>query len=178
MKLLNLGCGKHYHDEWINIDYTKTGENVFPCNLLNGIPFKDDEIDVIYNSHLFEHFNKHNGINFIKECYRELKPNGILRIVVPDLEGIAKEYLLQLEKSLLGDKNAQTNYEWIVIEMIDQMIRNKSGGEMMNYIKNKQLINENYIINRIGSEVKDLRNINHTPNTYHLKNNINQKFLG
>lgn len=133
MKCINLGCGKKYivDPRWENIDFVK-GENIRAVNILEGLPYKDNSIDVIFSSHMLEHFTKSEAERHIRECYRVLKPNGILRIVVPDLEDICKEYLkiLSLAKN---DESYKTKYNYIVIELIDQMTRMQGGGEMQKY---------------------------------------------
>jgi len=157
MKFLNLGCGQNYHKDWINIDFTTKSDDVIEYNLLNGIPLSDDSIDVLYHSHVLEHFTKKDGEELMKECYRVLKVNGIIRIAVPDLETIAIEYLRNLNLAIEGDKNAVYNYEWIKLELFDQMLRNKSGGEMGEYLQQSFIPNEEYVFQRIGLEGKNIR---------------------
>jgi predicted SAM-dependent methyltransferase len=157
MKLLNLGCGNRFNDSWINLDFTSSNPKVKSHNFLNGIPFEDVSIDVVYHSHVLEHFSKTDGVNFIKECYRVLKPNGIIRIAVPDLERIAKEYLMNLEKATNGESGAELNYDWIMLEFYDQTVRNYSGGEMAKYLFQEKINNEDYVFGRIGEEGRKIR---------------------
>lgn len=111
MKLLNLGCGTHFHNDWTNLDFVSTGENVIAHDLLKGIPFKNKSFDVVYHSHVLEHFRKEDGAAFMKECYRVLKPGGIIRVVLPNLETIVKNYIQFLDAALLGNKRAEHNYD-------------------------------------------------------------------
>lgn len=157
MKLINLGCGNNFHEDWINIDFVSNSKKVFTHNLLNGIPRKNNSTDVVYHSHVLEHFSRDEGYLFMKECYRVLKPNGIIRIAVPDLEAIVKEYLRHLEQATSGNTKSKLNYEWIVLEMFDQMVRNTSGGKMKEYLNQKELANEHYVYSRIGLEGKKIR---------------------
>lgn len=157
MNLLNLGCGSTFHKDWINIDFVSNSDNVQAHNLLEGIPFEAQSMDVIYHSHVLEHFSKVDGIQFIKECYRVLKPQGIIRIAVPDLERIAKEYLKNLDQAILGKQQAKENYNWIVLELFDQMIRNESGGDMKAYLYQETIPNESFVFERIGMEAKKIR---------------------
>jgi predicted SAM-dependent methyltransferase len=152
MKLVNLGCGQKYHKDWINIDFVSNSEDVIQHNLLDGIPINDNEVDLVYHSHVLEHFSKERGDYFIKECYRILKVNGVIRIAVPDLETIVKEYLNNLQLAMEGDVEAKHNYEWIKLELFDQMVRNESGGDMKNYLYQPIVKNESYVFKRIGSE--------------------------
>jgi predicted SAM-dependent methyltransferase len=157
MKLVNLGCGQKYHKDWINIDFVSNSEDVIQHNLLDGIPINDNEVDLVYHSHVLEHFSKVQGVYFIKECYRVLKVNGIIRIAVPDLETIVKEYLNNLQLAMEGDVEAKHNYEWIKLELFDQMVRNESGGDMKNYLYQPIVKNESYVFKRIGSEGEIIR---------------------
>ncbi len=157
MKLLNLGCGQKYHKDWINIDFVSHNENVLQHNLLDGIPLKDDDVEVVYHSHVLEHFSKHDGFHFMEECYRVLNKEGIIRVAVPDLEIIAREYIKNLELALEGDNEAKHNYDWIKLELFDQTVRNESGGEMKHYLYQPIIQNEAYVFERIGSEGKIIR---------------------
>jgi predicted SAM-dependent methyltransferase len=156
-KLLNLCCGNRFHQEWINIDFTSSSEYVRTHNLLKGIPYPDNYFDVVYHNNALEHFQKNDGERFIQECYRVLKLQGIIRIVVPDLENIVRCYLEQLEKAVAGDKTAEYNYDWIMLEMYDQTVRNYSGGAMADYLQQEELKNEEFIFQRCGNAVKDIR---------------------
>lgn len=156
MKYLNLGCGHRYHPNWTNVNFTSTGENVIAHNLQLGIPFPDSSFDVVYHSHVLEHFSKLDAHKFLEECYRVLRPQGILRVVVPDLEAIAKAYLHCLEKTMSDDPEWCKNYEWILLEMYDQTVRNKPGGEMIDFLSNPELFNENFILKRCGVEAQNI----------------------
>ena len=153
IELLNLGCGRRFHQDWTNIDFNSTGPEIIAHNIEKGIPFGDESFDAVYHSHLLEHFTKNSAPNFVRECYRVLKPNGIIRIVVPDLEKIICCYLEILKKSLGGDKESQKKYDWIVLELFDQMVRNVSGGEMLKYWKRNPMPAESFVIERQGAEV-------------------------
>ena len=157
MKLLNLGCGNTHHKDWLNIDFISNSEFVKSHNLLSGIPLEDNSVDVVYHSHVLEHFTKEDGKVFIEECYRVLKKDGIIRIAVPDFETIAREYLKNLDLADENDSMAEKNYEWINLELFDQMVRNKSGGTMISYLGNPYLENEKYVNQRWGYEAKNLR---------------------
>lgn len=154
-KLLNLGCGSRHHKSWTNVDFVSNDSSVKEFNLLNGIPFEDESFHCVYHSHLLEHFPKSEAKPFINECKRVLKKDGILRIVVPDLEQIVRHYLFNLEKAVEGDESAQDKYNWIILELFDQMVRNYNGGEMLKYWRSNPMPAEDFVIERLGSEVKN-----------------------
>jgi predicted SAM-dependent methyltransferase len=162
MRYLNVGCGFNYSNEkiWTNLDFNKTGNDVIPHNLLQGIPFENESFNAVYHSHVLEHFSKSDGLKLLKECYRVLKPGGVLRIAVPDLEQIARSYIQLLDEGLKNpiDTLVRENYNWILLEMYDQTVRNFSGGEMGNYLLQKELVNESFVYQRIGEEGRNFRN--------------------
>ncbi|MGI0482343.1 CmcI family methyltransferase [Geminocystis sp. CENA526] len=157
-KLLNLGCGSHFNPNWTNVDFTSTGEGVIAHNLRQGIPFPDRTFEVVYHSHILEHFPKSEAESFLKECYRVLESQGIIRVVIPDLEKIARLYLQSLNNALQGSEEANNNYDWIMLEMYDQVVRNESGGEMKKYLAQNPLPNEQFIIERLGVEGEQMIN--------------------
>ncbi|MDX2303670.1 MAG: methyltransferase domain-containing protein [Microscillaceae bacterium] len=157
MRLLNLGCGHRFHPTWTNVDFTSTAPGVIAHNLLSGIPFDNNSYDVVYHSHVLEHFSRQDGKHFIRECHRVLKPGGILRMAIPNLEQIARLYLQKLELAAQGDPQAAFDYEWIMLEMYDQTVRTQSGGDMAQYLFQESIPNEDFVYNRIGEEGRNIR---------------------
>lgn len=154
MKKINLGCGSKFHPDWTNIDFVSSHPDVIAHNLNSGIPFENESFDVAYSSHVLEHFTKSNAVYFLKECFRVLKKGGIIRIVVPDLEMICRLYLENLDKAARGDKSSADRYQWMKIELLDQIARNESGGEMLKYWKQNPMPAEDFVIERMGAEAK------------------------
>lgn len=152
-RCLNLGCGTTYIESWTNIDFNSKNKHVIKHDLSKKLPFPDNSFEVVYHSHLLEHFSKVEGEKLINECYRILTHNGILRIAVPDLEKIAKEYITNLQ-SVNDNCNPlnKANYEWSVVELLDQMTRRYPGGEMLKYWKDPEIINSEYLQERVGNE--------------------------
>jgi predicted SAM-dependent methyltransferase len=156
MKYLNLGCGQRFHSSWTNINFVSNGDGVIAHNLKYGIPFPDKSFDVVYHSHVLEHFPKAEAEPFIKECYRVLRPQGILRVVVPDLEQIARTYLHCLEQADTDSQEWDQNYQWMLLEMYDQTVRNQSGGEMSNFLSRQNLSNQEFVVKRCGVEIQNI----------------------
>jgi predicted SAM-dependent methyltransferase len=108
---VNIGCGVDAPEGWYNIDNSPTiwisrlplaqrwlrlpawPRSVHRHDVLKGLPFGDASVDFIYSSHTFEHFPYDRSLALTKECFRALKPGGVLRIVVPDLGRIVGDYL-------------------------------------------------------------------------------------
>lgn len=157
MKYINLGCGSKYSTEsiWLNADMSPSSPEVVNCNFLNGIPYKDEEFDAVYHSHVIEHFSKKDAEFFIQECYRIINKNGTIRIACPNLEVIAREYLRNLERALNHEENGEEDYDWMMLEMYDQTVRNESGGDMLNYFRKEKVNNLDYISKRVGEVAKE-----------------------
>jgi predicted SAM-dependent methyltransferase len=108
---INIGCGLSGIAGWHNLDNSPTiplsripvinrlvktpawPRDVRRYDVRKGLPFPDSSVRYIYSSHTFEHFTNAESLAIAKECFRVLAGLGILRIVVPDLERIAREYL-------------------------------------------------------------------------------------
>lgn len=98
---LNVGCYTvMFHHGWFNIDILDLSEfasrhyyQFVQHDVTKGIPFNSGDVDIIYASHFLEHLEYNNGLKFLKECYRSMRKDGIIRIAVPDTRRIAKEYL-------------------------------------------------------------------------------------
>lgn len=150
MKYINCGCGNRFctEKEWINIDFNSMNRNIKSINILKGLPFADDSIDAIFSSCMLEHFTKEQAQKHLRECHRILKMGGVCRIVVPDLEDVCKEYLRILEL-VKQNRDYQAKYDYIMIELIDQMTRMYSGGEMQKYWDSTDK-DEAYILERTG----------------------------
>jgi predicted SAM-dependent methyltransferase len=176
MNYLNLGCGKRFCADWTNVDFISTEPEVMSHNLIENIPFSNSSFDVIYHSHFLEHLHKLQAPLFLDECYRVLRPAGVIRVAVPDLEKLMRSYLVVLEQAVSGSIEAAKNYDWLLIEMFDQMIRNFSGGEMANYLFQENIPGKGFILERLGLEAKALIKIGNdnrqglTSSDFSLKN--------
>lgn len=163
-RFVNLGCGSRYINGWTNVDFYRTGPDVIACNLLEGLPFGDATFDVVYHSHVLEHFSRESAAAFLGECHRILRKGGVMRVVVPDLEQIVIAYLKNLNRAIQGDNHAEHDYEWSLLELMDQMVRNSSGGGMREYWSQSQIANEKYVEARMGDEFTSFRkNILNSP---------------
>lgn len=139
-------------------------EGVESWNVSEGIPADSQSVDMVYHSHLLEHLHQREGEDFIQECFRVLKPGGIMRVVVPDLERICKEYLSTIDKVDEGMRNAHLNAHWMRLELFDQMTRDVSGGKMLQFLQSNP-DNREFITKRCGKEI--LSFLNHGSNKPH-----------
>ena len=109
----------------------------------------EDFADAVYHSHVLEHIPRNKIPVFISECFRVLKKGGIIRVVVPDLEQIARNYLHFLNEILEHETpELAANYEWTLLELMDQLVRNQPGGEMLKFLDNPDMLNRDFVESR------------------------------
>jgi predicted SAM-dependent methyltransferase len=91
---LHLGCGPRLLDGWVNLD-AAINPAIVTAKLPRGLRrFEDVSAQFIYTSHLLEHIEyPREATEFVRECYRILRPGGVLRIVVPSIENIIVAYM-------------------------------------------------------------------------------------
>jgi predicted SAM-dependent methyltransferase len=89
--LLHLGCGGEHKAGWINIDLLGDPVDV-AWNLANPLPFDDGSVAAVFHEHLLEHLPLQAGDSFMRECFRVLRPGGILRVGVPDAGRLIRSY--------------------------------------------------------------------------------------
>lgn len=154
--LVNLACGSVFHPAWRNFDVMPVAPEVGQLDLRGPLPFEDESVDVCYASHVLEHLGRNEARALLAECYRVIRKDGIIRLVVPDLESIVRDYLRIMEEAEGGAGEARNDYEWITIELLDQLVRHNSGGDMRTYLARGKLSNAQFVISRIGLEAERL----------------------
>ena len=104
MKQANVGCGPIYLDGWVNIDVSEAHRTDVCCDVLKH-DFEEGEFDVIYLSHCYEHFSyPTDAVEALRRFHKWLKPGGILRLAVPDLElGVFGYYIQKNLNFIYGD---------------------------------------------------------------------------
>jgi predicted SAM-dependent methyltransferase len=83
---LHWGCGGNTPEGWINSDI-KAGPGVdLCCDILDGIPLEDNTIDYISSQHALQDLKIYDQVKALTELHRVLKPGGVLRVSLPDLD--------------------------------------------------------------------------------------------
>lgn len=153
VKCLNLGCGSRFHPDWVNLDLHPSSRAVQQWDLQKEFPFPDGWFDVVYHSHVLEHFSQQNGLRFLERCRKVLRPEGIIRVVVPDLEKIVEFYRHAFNNALNREQDPQFYYDWAIIEMYDQTVREFSGGEMVQFVRKATPSQLTFLKARLGGEL-------------------------
>lgn len=76
MRKIQFGCGENRLEGWENFD------NDLDVTKLP-LPFPDGCADRIMAEHLGEHLTGPELLRFLDECYRILKPGGVMRLCCP-----------------------------------------------------------------------------------------------
>lgn len=111
---VQYGCGLSAPKEWINFDASPTlriqktpllnvclkpflkvkfPDNVRYGNIIKGLPIPENSCNGVYCSHILEHLSYDDFQKALLNTYKILKPGGIFRLVMPDLELFVNDYL-------------------------------------------------------------------------------------
>ena len=80
---LNLGCGPHHLDGWLNIDSNPGEDPDVVADVTDLSMFEDNSVEEIYASHILEHIDVR--VPVLPEWARVLRPGGTITIIVPDI---------------------------------------------------------------------------------------------
>jgi hypothetical protein len=83
---------------------------------------------VVYHSHFLEHIDREFVPGVLKACHDALKPGGVLRVVVPDLELLTRAYLDAVADLRAQPSRSMEAHEFAVSELFDQMVRTTPAG--------------------------------------------------
>lgn len=91
IKKLQIGSGKNKLPGFFNTDL-QTGKKVYFLDAAKKYPFQDGTFNYIFSEHIFEHLTYEQGKSMLRECYRVLQKDGILRLTMPCLEFLIDLY--------------------------------------------------------------------------------------
>jgi predicted SAM-dependent methyltransferase len=108
---LHLGCGRKFIQGYVHIDIVPY-DHIDHVSSIDNLSFiETDSVDVIYTCHVLEHFKRNQTKVVLDEWFRVLKPNGTLRLAVPDFESICNVYQDKKDLNLIiGPLFGKQNY--------------------------------------------------------------------
>jgi SAM-dependent methyltransferase len=119
MLKLQIGAGLDGPPGWTNVDASPTlrlqrlplvggwlqgrvGPRFSPRvsygDVVRGLPFGTGSVDCVYSSHVLEHLSFEDCLVALLEVHRVLRPGGVFRSVLPDLECEVRRYLESAEE--------------------------------------------------------------------------------
>lgn len=112
---VQFGCGTCAPESWLNFDagpafllekrlpflkatLVRRGFPDYPANIrygdvIKGLPVAPGSAARVYSSHVLEHLALEDTRRALRNVYRALRPGGVFRFVLPDLEFYARQYL-------------------------------------------------------------------------------------
>ena len=131
---VQYGCGFHAPEGWLSFDasptlrferlpivgrlYNKNSVRFPPGarygNIVKGLPVPPGSVDKLYASHVLEHLAHDDAMKAIANSFAVLKPEGVFRLIVPDLRARAARYLQRadaeassqfLDTTMLGQRH-------------------------------------------------------------------------
>jgi hypothetical protein len=138
--MLHLGCGNIKLPNFINIDcrYLPSVDRIENIKYLRS--FDLNSVDMIYSSHVLEHFSRHDYKHILSRWFELLKSGGVLRIAVPDFESIVNRYiktkdLEELIGLLYGGQDYKENFHHYIwdFNLLEKDLKNIGFKEIKKY---------------------------------------------
>jgi len=103
---VNVGCGPFGKEGWINLDLANIKNITLRYDCRKGLPLRENSVMRIRCEQFLEHMDyQEEAPIFLASCFKSLKKNGVLRIIVPD----AERYLLAYQA---GSKEEWNSLGW------------------------------------------------------------------
>ena len=96
--MINLGSGHYRIEGWVNVDLDLNCRPEVCADFTAGLPFRSSSTDFIHTEDFIDTLDLHRAEQFMRECYRILKPGGAMRVLTPDVEQLTRMYLHQPEE--------------------------------------------------------------------------------
>ncbi len=93
MRRLNWGCGRVGKPGWINADLKEGRDVQITGDILDGLPLDENSLDYVVSIHALPEIAYRDLIPVLRELRRVLKPGGVLRLCLPDLNKGIEAYL-------------------------------------------------------------------------------------
>lgn len=118
---LHLGCGSRHIPGWFHVDLVPHSHVDLIASVDRLEMIDSDCADVIYASHVLEHFGRYQVFDVVSEWYRVLRPGGLLRVAVPDFAAAARFYgqngdIRHVLGLIMGGQTAPHDYHYMVFD--------------------------------------------------------------
>ena len=119
VKRLNWGCGGAGEPGWINSDQ-KDGPGIdISGDIRDGLPLEENSIDYVVSIHALPEVPYTEQVTVLRELRRVLKPGGVLRLALPDLEkGIQAYQSGNRDYFLIPDEDARSLSSKLILQLI------------------------------------------------------------
>lgn len=137
---LHLGCGRKHIPGFVHVDLADYPHVDFrvPVNQLTFA--QENSVELIYASHVLEHFGRYEVDQLLREWFRVLQPGGVLRLAVPDFEAVVHRYeeigeLSELIGLVCGGQRDQYDFHKMVFDerLLRQRLRKAGFSSVARY---------------------------------------------
>ena len=97
---LHLGSGDYWFNGFINIDHLTYAGTDMVWDIRKPMPFLPEVVERIEAYEVVEHFNRLEIQDLLVEWMRLLMPDGVVKISVPDMDGLILKYNEDKEEAL------------------------------------------------------------------------------
>jgi predicted SAM-dependent methyltransferase len=119
VRRLNWGCGEWAERGWINADIKEGARVDIVGDIRDGLPLDSDSIDYAVSIHSLPEIPFTEIVPTLTELRRVLKPGGVLRLALPDLDkGIDAYHRKDKEYFKVPDSDAESMGAKFVTQMV------------------------------------------------------------
>ena len=118
---LHIGCGDIDAPGFLNVDARPAPHiHIVTSSLFRLEMVPDGAADMVYMCHVLEHVPLDQVVATLKEMHRVLRPEGVLRLSVPDLDLMIAAYQATgrrvgvIERALMGGQSHPYNFHYAV----------------------------------------------------------------
>lgn len=114
---LHIGCGTKIIENFVNVDIRPLVGVDIVTDICDLSIFKNEDIELIYCSHVLEHLSRHKYMDVLSNWYSILNDGGKLRLAVPDIEAVIQHYNEHKDLAILrgffwGGQTYPENYHY------------------------------------------------------------------
>ncbi|MDE2466387.1 MAG: methyltransferase domain-containing protein [Alphaproteobacteria bacterium] len=84
---------------FVRVNTERFPEEILFGDIITGLPVEANSAKAVYASHVLEHLAYNDCLKALRNTLAILKPNGVFRLIVPDLEARARVYLSSREEN-------------------------------------------------------------------------------
>ena len=119
VRRLHWGCGSKATAGWINADILKGRGIDISCDIHDGLPLENNSVDYAVGIHALSEIAYSNIVPVLKELHRVLKPGGVLRLALPDMEKALAAYQSgNREYFLIPDKEVASPGGKLIVHLL------------------------------------------------------------
>jgi SAM-dependent methyltransferase len=93
LRRLNWGCGTDPEPGWLNSDIKEAPGIDISADIRAGLPLDDASLDYAVSNHALPELTYSDVEIALRELHRVLRPAGVLRLALPDLDRAIRAYL-------------------------------------------------------------------------------------